>query len=79
MEDNRVDLQAHQAEFDRREAYAYSVFDRAATKCLGCAYLEPWAPGARLAWWVVDAARDSDLEAQLLQTLRQWFEQWPLP
>ncbi|MEM6926175.1 MAG: N-acetyltransferase [Myxococcota bacterium] len=77
LEDNRSDLAEHHAEFVRREAYAYSVLDLSGS-VVGCVYLEPWDPGAQLAFWVVDAEVPTGLERHLLQTMADWLTMWPL-
>lgn len=79
LDDNHQDLHEHQAEFERHEAFAYSVLGRTGADCLGCVYLEPWSPGAQLAFWVVDAMLDTGLEAHLLRTMATWLgASWPL-
>lgn len=79
LEDNEADLAEHFAEFQRGEAYAYSVLNPDESTCLGCIYLEPWTPGAQLALWVVDAEVPMGLELHLLRTLVPWLAGWPLP
>ena len=79
LEDNVADLAGHLEEFERREAYAYSVLDPSKAACLGCLYLEPWDPGAQLALWVTDAEVSTGLEVHLLQELQRWLATWPLP
>jgi hypothetical protein len=70
---NVADLSDHYGEFERREAYAYSILD--AEVCVGCVYIEPWKRGAQLHFWVVDTwlSRESDL----LQSVLVWLETWP--
>lgn len=72
LAENRKDLERHDAEYENREAYAYSVLDDPGSRCLGCIYLEPWEHGARLAFWVVDAELDNSLEAHLLSAVLEW-------
>ena len=39
---NRIDLARHEAEFDRRLAFAYTMVDRKdPTKTVGCVYINP--------------------------------------
>jgi RimJ/RimL family protein N-acetyltransferase len=73
LDQNRVDLERHFAEFERREAYAYTVLDPAGETCIGCIYIEPHDDGARLAFWVVDEETDTGLEAHLLSAVFEWF------
>ena len=72
-EDNLVDLADHHAEFERREAYAYSVF--AGARCIGCIYIEPWHDAAQLAFWWVDDHLPG--QATRLGRLLDWLERWP--
>lgn len=45
--------------------------------CLGCIYLAPLPGGARLAYWVIDAALDR--EGALVETVLAWIaREWPL-
>ena len=74
VDDNRKDLADHFAEFERRQAYAYTVLDPSGSRCLGCIYVEPWEGDARLAFWVIDDEVDTSLEAHLLAVLFDWFE-----
>lgn len=73
LNQNRVDLERHFAEYERREAYAYTVLDPTGDSCLGCIYIEPHDDGARLAFWVIDDEIDTDLEAHLLGAVFEWF------
>ncbi len=78
LADNVADLAGHRAEFDAREAFAYTVLDPGGETCVGCVYLEPWDGGARLAWWVIDAELDTGLETHLLRTVATWLsDAWP--
>lgn len=77
LADNRADLAEHYAEFLGREAYAYSVLNPSGA-VVGCAYVEPWDPGAQVAFWVVDPEVETGLERHLLQTLATWLATWPL-
>ncbi|MBI1380315.1 MAG: GNAT family N-acetyltransferase [Planctomycetaceae bacterium] len=83
VEANRVDLERHRAEFDAREAYAYTVLDPTGQRCLGCVYLMPMPGGsaneALLALWVREDEVERELDVHLLRTLADWFEaSWPL-
>jgi hypothetical protein len=78
LADNIADLAEHRAEFDAREAFAYTVLDPSGETTVGCVYLEPWDGGARLAWWVIDAELDTGLESHLLSTVATWLcDAWP--
>ncbi len=65
----------------RRRRRARASTTRSSTspsgELFGCVYLYPSdAPGADadVSWWVVDAARGSDLERALDTELPRWFE-----
>jgi hypothetical protein len=73
LADNTADLANHYAEFERREAYAYSVLSP--DGCIGCVYIEPWAAGAQLAFWVIDAALP--VEAEVVARVLDWLDGWP--
>lgn len=70
---NIDDLAKHYAEFERREAYAYSLFS--AERCIGCIYIEPWEGGAQLHFWVIDAWLPQ--EPIILESVLRWLEAWP--
>ncbi len=74
LADNVTDLADHYAEFERREAYAYSVLGP--DRCLGCVYVEPWRDGAQLAFWVTDAALP--IEGDVVAAVLDWLDGWPL-
>jgi hypothetical protein len=85
---NLADLQRHQDEHDRGEAYTYTVLTPDACQCLGCAYLYPLAEpmqqvcaGASAAvavrFWVRTAEIANELDRHLLATLRDWLaKEW---
>ena len=87
LDENRQDLQRHWDEFERREAYAYTVLSPDGARCIGCIYLNPielpdLPDGERagmLALWVVEDELESDLDRHLAQSVLAWFEgEWPL-
>jgi len=73
LADNRADLAEHYAEFERRQAFAYSVL--APDRCIGCVYIEPWTDGAQLAFWVIDDALP--IEAEVVSQVLAWLDAWP--
>ena len=82
LAENRGDLERHLGEFERREAFAYTVLDAEGEESLGCIYLNP-ARGeersAMLAMWIVESELESDLDEHLLRTVVTWLENdWPL-
>lgn len=40
-DENRADLEMHQGEHERREAFTYTVLDPAGRPCFGCVYVNP--------------------------------------
>jgi RimJ/RimL family protein N-acetyltransferase len=46
-EENRADLEEHEADFRARRGFTYTVLDPAGTRCLGCVYLYPLADSLR--------------------------------
>jgi hypothetical protein len=74
LEENVADLERHYGEFERREAYAYSVLGDG--ECLGCVYIEPWRDGAQLAFWVVDSALP--IEGEVVADVLDWLGRWPI-
>ncbi len=80
---NRADLERHKAEFDRREAYAYTVLSLDGTRCVGCVYLKPLGQSkpraAMVAYWVVADELPNDLDHHLVEALLEWLgKEWPL-
>lgn len=87
LEANLADLEMHAGEFERREAFAYTVLDGdgdgagdgAAATVIGCAYIDPDVTGAADAMvrcWV--CADRAELDAVLAHTVRDWLaEVWP--
>ncbi|MFT7518681.1 MAG: hypothetical protein ACI9MC_000813 [Kiritimatiellia bacterium] len=72
-QDNRADLAQHFAEFERREAFAYSILQN--TRCIGCIYVEPWTEGAQLAHWVT--AEALTIEHEIVNATLDWLCTWP--
>lgn len=42
-EENRADLEGHEADFHARRGFTYTVLDPAGARCLGCVYVYPLA------------------------------------
>ena len=83
VEENRRDLQRHWDEFNRREAYAYTVLTPDKGKCIGCVYMMPWdndggQSGMSLRYWVIEEELAADLDKHLLDSVLKWVNQaWP--
>ena len=77
---NREDMAMHQGEFERGEAFAFTVLNPALDECLGCIYIDPpkqTEHDCEIQLWVSQTARE--LEPILIETLTQWLQQdWPL-
>ena len=90
LEENLADLEMHEREHLEREAFTFTVLSPGEDRCLGCLYLTPlsWTldrleipPGVRppvterhgqAHFWLRPEAWE--LEAELLDELRRWFE-----
>ena len=76
---NRLDLTRHYGEFQRGEAFAYTVLSPDQSRCLGCIYLErgPQIDAAQFAFWVVDNA--IEMESYLFSEILRWVHTaWPV-
>jgi hypothetical protein len=80
LDANLADLVQHADEFERKEAFAYTVLDPATDDVIGCVYVDPDEAGladAICRCWV--RASCVDLDAPLAAALRSWFggPDWP--
>jgi len=78
LEENITSLNVHKQEFESRQAFAYSVFNKSKTKCLGSVYIDPSdSPNYQciVYLWVRD---DSiELDNDLYQTVYKWlYVEW---
>ncbi|WP_405597609.1 MULTISPECIES: hypothetical protein [unclassified Pseudoalteromonas] len=78
LEENIASLKAHKQEFESRQAFAYSVFNKSKNKCLGSVYIDPsYSPNYQCVvyLWVRD---DSiDLDNELYKTVHKWLsKEW---
>jgi hypothetical protein len=80
-EDNLRGLVEHQEEFERREAFAYTVVSLDETTCLGCVYINPprgQPTDARVYLWVRQQAYEAGLDGVLFHTVKEWLAvAWP--
>ncbi|MDA1263568.1 MAG: GNAT family N-acetyltransferase [Planctomycetota bacterium] len=80
--DNLGDLERHFGEFERREAYAFTVLDPSGDPCVGCIYLNPVKDKPRslaMAFWVTRDHLASDLDAHLIAAVVDHIERgWPV-
>ena len=81
LENNLQDLAEHQEEFERREAFAYTVVALDESRCLGCVYINPprdYPTDARIYMWVRQSAYEQGLDPILFASVKQWIEEsWP--
>ena len=78
LDENRVDLERHEAEFLAGVAFAYTMVDRAEERVLGCLYINPSTTAdADVHMWVRDSQADA-LTEPLFKAVDEWLEQaWP--
>jgi hypothetical protein len=89
LAENRADLERHEREHERGEAFTYTVLAPDEARCLGCVYIVPvWAEAmllcgvagcaACVGFWVRASERANDLDRHLLVALQQWLKtEWP--
>ncbi|MGP1347866.1 MAG: GNAT family N-acetyltransferase [Phycisphaerales bacterium] len=86
-EENLSDLERHAGEFERREAYAYTVLSPDWGRCLGCVYINPvgakgapeFPDRARVAFWVIEPEVGNDLDRELVsETLAMIESAYPI-
>lgn len=81
LAENLADLQRHQAEFERREGFTYTVTSLDESQVLGCVYIYPHLSQAETAavyLWVRDSEYKKGLDPLLWQTVKSWLnEAWP--
>lgn len=83
---NLADLEMHDGEHRRREAFTYTVLSPDRSTCLGCVYITPLSrhapanpgmdPGPREAvvtFWVVSTPAGEGIAVALLESLRRWL------
>ena len=78
LEENIASLNVHKQEFESRQAFAYSVFNKSRNKCLGSVYIDPSnSPNyqCEVYLWLRD---DSiELDNDLYQTVHKWlYQEW---
>jgi len=83
LEDNLHDLIRHQAEFEAREAFTYTVVNLDEDSVLGCVYINPpWGSvneyDAVVAMWVRSSELETGLDSLLFEAVDNWFKElWP--
>jgi len=83
LEQNLSDLEMHWGEFERGEAYAYTVLDPVTDDVIGCVYVDPDDRGdgdaadVMVRSWV--RATHADLDEHLAATVDRWLRTcWPI-
>ncbi|MFF4183751.1 N-acetyltransferase [Streptomyces sp. NPDC001691] len=80
-EANRVDLLRHEREIAAHQSFNYALLDEQETSLLGCVYVDPperAGADGEVAWWVVDALADSEVERAFDAFVPQWIATaWP--
>lgn len=81
LTDDIVDLGWHQAEFNKRSSFTYTVVTLDEFKCVGCLYILPGEQSgaeAEVYMWVSDSAYKKGLDPVLFSTVKKWIkESWP--
>jgi len=73
--ENLASLAVHQAEFERQEAFAYSIFNSERTRCLGSIYVEPCRLNefdCEVYFWVRQS--QMALENALFDVIQTWLK-----
>jgi hypothetical protein len=82
LEENLADLQGHEADFQARRGFTYTVMDPSETRCLGCVYAYPPEDNGdrrdrgheAVVWfWVRPDRVAGDLDRRLLAALIPWL------
>jgi len=88
FEQNRADLVRHEAEFERRQAFAYALLDPRGAQYLGCVYIKPIKSKlaedgrkkrfqAQVFFWLSVGTTEPSA-GQVLAELNRWLQQdWP--
>ena len=78
IEENIASLKLHEQEFESRQAFAYSVFDKSKKKCLGSVYIDPSdSPNYQCVVYLWVREDSIELDNELYQTVRKWLsEEW---
>jgi len=79
LEENNNDLVLHLDEFNKREAFAYTVLTPDKSKCIGCVYIEPCNRDdfdSEVYFWIRDDTLH--LETEFYRVLSKWLkDDWP--
>lgn len=79
LKENNDDLVRHYAEFQSREAFAYTVLTPDKNKCIGCLYIYPSEAqefDSVVYFWIRDDSLE--LEAEFYTLIQNWLKEvWP--
>jgi hypothetical protein len=79
IDENRVDLERHAADFTERTGFTYTVLESSTETVIGCVYIYPDEDDDQVAnvrSWVREA--DADLDPILYRAVTDWLaEAWP--
>jgi len=74
-------LKMHEAEFDQRTGFVYTVLNHQENECLGCVYIYPSRLDeydAEVIMWVTRDSFEKGLDSLLFQTVKNWMAStWP--
>ena len=80
-EEDLKSLEMHYNQFQRREAFTYTVMNLEETECLGCIYIYPSrldSYKAEITMWVTVDQFTKGLDPVLFQTVKKWIQKdWP--
>ena len=80
-EEDLKSLEMHYNQFQRREAFTFTVMNLEETECLGCIYIYPSRLDnykAEITMWVTADQFKKGLDPVLFQTVKQWVQKdWP--
>jgi len=81
LEQNIIELGWHQAEFQLRTSFAYTVVDLDEVGVLGCMYIYPTKKreyDVEITMWVRESEASSGLDQHLFETVSSWITtSWP--
>jgi tetratricopeptide (TPR) repeat protein len=80
-EEDLKSLEMHHKQFQRREAFTFTVMNLEETECLGCVYIYPSrldSYNAEITMWVSADQFAKGLDPILFQTVKEWVQKdWP--
>lgn len=81
FEQNLIDLGWHQKEFQKRNAFAYTVVRLDESQIIGCLYINPTAKAdydVEITMWVRTSVLKNGLDAILYSSVKEWISKdWP--